>query len=221
MRIIITFLFLIINTNSFGQNEPKLFVVESAFGNIIYEGISNKINFKSIRKNEDTKLALSSLSSCKVTLDGDTYAISPDKGSQTAVVNILVKDSVIGFYIFNVLKLPLPKLMYTIPSEIDHLYLPDMISKKDLKYFQNIEAMVQDGFMSFFTYEIKKFEILIIKKNNTLIKLKNSIGNIEKKNFDVLKKLEIGDMFCFTNIVCLGNGLNETLINEGMITIKQ
>jgi hypothetical protein len=197
------------------------YVFGSSFANIIYEGISNDVSYKSLSNNDKNNFKVSADSNCKVINHEGYFSIIPDTGTETAVINILINDIEMGYFIFNVQKLPFPKLMYTTPSEIDHLYLPDFISKNDLKYLQDLDAFVQNGFMSYFKYKIDFYDILIIKQDNTVINLRNETGIMQNKNFEILEKLDIGDRFCFININCHGNGKENLVFNEGIITIKK
>lgn len=210
-----------ISCNAQKGQHINAYMLGSSFANIIYEGISNDVSYKSLSNNDGYKFKVSAKSNCKVINHEDYFSVEPDSGTQTAVVNILINDIEMGYFIFNVQKLPLPKLMYTIPTEIDHLYLPDYISKNDLKYLRDLDAFVQNGFMSYFNYEIDFYDILIIKQDNTVINLRNETEIMQDKNFEILEKLNIGDRFCFININCHGNGKENLVFNERIITIKK
>lgn len=221
MRILLCLLLL--NTLSCNAQKDKLvdvFIVESSFGNIIYEGISNDIFYKSLLNVDKNKLTITAKDYCQITDYGNYFSIIPDTGSQTAIVNFTLNDSLTTFYVFNVQKLPLPKLMYTIPTEIDHLYLPISISKRNLQYLQSLDAFVQIGFRSWLNYEIDYYDIIIIHKDNTISTLRNKSGTMENKNYEILKQLESGVRFCFTNVICHGNGKEKLIFSEGIISIE-
>jgi hypothetical protein len=79
--------------------------------------------------------------------------------------------------------------------------------------------MVEIGRLSWISYEIKSYEIIVIHGDEKLSRLKNSGPNMSTENFNYLMSLKNGDFLSFVNIDCVNNG-KHLIFNERAIKIK-
>jgi hypothetical protein len=204
-----------------GQNVPNsdILLLETSKGKIIYEGISNEIFYNTWSRNTTVNLKFKGKENCNITEHGGFISVTPTDNAKYVIVNVSLNDSISQDFLFFVQKLPLPQLLYNLDTAIEKQNLPTEIEKTDLKNLKSLEAMVEIGRLSWVSYEIKNFEIVILHSDEKPTMLKNVGPNMSEENFNYLMTLKKGDIICFMNIDCINNG-KPLIFNERTIKIK-
>ena len=204
-----------------GQSKSNFDIIniETSRGKIIYEGISNEIFYNTTSQNELINLKFKAKENCSIIDHGGYIGLTANEKSKYVIINVSINDTITQDFIFFVQKLPLPQILFDLDSEIEKQNLPTEIEKTNLKNLKSIQAMVEIGRLSWVSYEIKSYEIIILSNNNKQRKLKNNGQNMSEENFKHLITLKKDDIICFINITCVDNGKQFTF-NERSIKIK-
>ena len=198
----------------------NVFRLQSELGDVIYNNFSNDIFFDKW-PNDELIVKYKPDDNCIIKESEYYLTVTPINNPKNIVIEAEFPNGQTKKFIFKVVELPEPKLYYNLNSEVDKKTLKNEINKSEIKNLFFLEALTEIGKLSWVTYELLQFDIMIIR-NKEVIFNKTNIGsemNIENKSF--LEKLITDDILLFRNIKVKQETQDKILtFNEKSITIK-
>ncbi len=198
----------------------NVFNLKSESGDILYNNFPNNLYFDSWPIDElDVKYI--PIENCKIKLNDYYLTVTPTNNPKNVIIGVELPNGKIKKFIYKISELPEPNLYYNIDTEVEKQRLNNEIDKSNISNLFYFEALTEIGKLSWVTYEIIDFDIMIIRKKTVIYDKKNIGSEMNDGNKHFLENLNSKDILIFRNIR-VKQTLKEEIItfNERSITIK-
>jgi hypothetical protein len=219
-KILILFTLLTLANCSTQKIQFEIFQLKSEQGDIIYWGIPNNVFYEKW-PTENLKVKFRAKENCFLKDNGTFLTITPADSVTYAIIETVFEDSTKRDYIFKVKKLPEPRLYYNLDTEIEKQVLPNTITRSEIKNLFSFEALTPIGSLSWVNFEIRRFDIVVLRGDRIFTSSTNIGPNMSNDNRQLCLKLDAKDVILFRNIsLTQGGTQQELIINEKSITIE-